>query len=157
MMLAVAGCGSGEPTARPSTSMKDLSPMPTVPVSKPDQPPTPAEALEQWRLKTSQPIAHMSSAMVAIGEAAQKGDLASLKAACPALRTSSDELQATLPSPDQRVTAKLQGAADDFRSMVDMCLTANAAWTSTEVEKFEAYFKGGQTKLNEALELLGVR
>ena len=135
--------------------MKDLSPIPTAPVSKPDAP-TPAEALERWRLKTSEPIFHMNSAMLAIGEAAQKGDLAALKAACPALRTSSDELQATLPSPDPHVNEKLQGATDDFRTMVDMCLTASAAWTSTDVQEFEASFRSGQTKLNEALTLLGV-
>lgn len=90
------------------------------PASSPSNAGAPAA---DWGTRATKPFQSAASALNSLGTALNNSDVNGMQAACRQLSSAGAQLGATLPSPNQQVTAEAQAAVDEISAMSGACLS----------------------------------
>jgi hypothetical protein len=114
---------------------------------------SPSRDLEQsaalaWFNEAKSPYTAIQDAVQAATTEMQDSNMDGVRSACQQLRSSSQKLGHTLPSPDQALTAEVQGAVDELITAADLCLapdaTSNVQALMSHVEQANSHFSNAQ-------------
>ena len=81
----------------------------------------------------------MQAALQNIGKALQAQDFDSVKAGCQQLRSGGQLLKSTLPSPNSRVTFRIQSAVDNIDSAADLCMGLGPTSTQADLDHMMSF------------------
>ncbi|QRY43204.1 hypothetical protein JVX93_21920 [Mycolicibacterium boenickei] len=132
--LLVTGCGTSTNTATTTSTV------------------APAAAMHDWRQTVIPVVGRLSDAMNWIGGAAQSLDLADMRAACRELKSSADELESKLPSPDQIVNSNIRSAVDSFGELSHVCLGLSPSSPDSEFAEVKSSREEAMDSLGRAVD-----
>jgi hypothetical protein len=116
-IVAAAAIAAGAQLASSPTAL--AGPKPTATVSGVADPGSANSYLSSigpaWQL--------MQSSLQNLANAVQAADWTAINTSCQQLAGAAQRYQASLPSPDSRVTPRIQSAADNINQAVDVCMT----------------------------------
>ena len=84
------------------------------------------------------PSKNLQTALATIQTNWQAKDWDSLQVGCRQLRAAGRQFEDTLPSPDSRITPRIQGAADDMLAAADICATFGPDSTAADYDPLNA-------------------
>lgn len=97
----------------------------------------------------------MESAVSALANGVQNGDWDAAGTACQQLSGSGDAFRAMLPSPDSRVSPRVEQAADDVSAASGVCRTFGAGTTTqADWDQCAASIKAARSDLTGAAQIL---
>lgn len=146
-LLLLTGCSADNPppAAEPVT----------VTVARPLETPQP-QSMTAWKQATADEIRATGTALTAVGDSMTNYDLPAMRVNCTRLRSSVDQLERALPSPDTAVNTALQGSIDDFRSLSQLCMTITPGSGNEEIDAMGDLVDSGSDHLYDAFDLMGL-
>jgi hypothetical protein len=101
-----------------------------------------------WFDKAKAPYFAIQNSLQTASSEMQAQNIDGVRTACQQLQSNSQRLRATLPSPDESLTAEVQGALDQLLTAADMCLAPDAASNTqailSHVEQANTHFGNAQ-------------
>jgi hypothetical protein len=103
---------------------------------------------QAWFNEAQGPYTAIQDALQTATAEMQAQNLDGVRSACSQLRNNSQQLRKTLPSPNEKLTAEIEGAVNELTTAANMCLapdaTDNLQAIVSHVEQANAHFGAAQ-------------
>ena len=149
-VVAAAAIGAGAQLAGSPTATALPVDTPTATVSGVAPP---SKEAQYWS-KVDPAYTDMESAVQALSNASDGGNPDAMKAACQQLSKSGQELKNTLPSPDSKVTPRIQEAVDNINSAYNVCMTLGPDTSQADVNQFTDAINAARAHLKSAQQIV---
>jgi hypothetical protein len=152
VLLAAGGCSAHQdgsaPTATTAASAtSSAEPAPTTT--------SPATAMRQWEQRAGDHFTQSSQALQQVSDASSAEDAAALGSGCQKLHdTNTIGLQRDLPTPDPRLTERLQRMIDDINTATHACVRFVLARQEIDAATYRDYLARAVDHLHEAKAIL---
>ncbi|ULE33606.1 hypothetical protein [Mycobacterium sp. IDR2000157661] len=101
-----------------------------------------------WMNEAQGPYTAIQSSLQTAASEMQAQNMDGVRSACKQILSNSQRLRNTLPSPDEALTAEVEGAVSELITAANMCLgpdaTSNAQALMSHVEQANAHFANAQ-------------
>lgn len=154
--LMAAGCSAPRPAPAPTattgppviaSATSSTGPAPTIAPL--------ATAMRQWEARAGQHFTQSGEALQQVTDASQAEDAAALGSGCQKLHdTNTVGLQRDLPTPDPKLTERLQRMIDDINTATHACVRFVLAREEVDAATYRDYLARAADHLHEAKTIL---
>lgn len=154
--LTATGCSA--PPDRPAPEVATSPTIAASPSSSAEPTPTTtslATAMRQWEERARNHFTQSSEALQQVSDASSAEDAAALGSGCQKLHdTNTVGLQRDLPTPDPRLTERLQRMIDDINTATHACVRFVLAREEVDAATYRDYLARAVDHLHEAKQIL---
>ena len=141
MLCLVAGCGS-------STDTNESAAEPTATTMSRQV------AINTWYRTASPAVKQIDVSMRLAHGALGEHDFSDLRAACVEMHEATEELDSLLPTPDPRLTAEFEGAAENYGEASKLCMSVSLETPTDHLKEMSSHFTAGQAHMMAAFAII---